>query len=234
MSGDRGLRDRDVSILGSRPDALQEPATCGLALFRWREQDRKPHQILRVIDLPEERRDIRSELAHAFAAARAGAHENQSPHELGSIDGDLLSDVSAHRVAKEIDLLEAQCVDERGGVPRHSRDGPRCRAGAEPDAGVVGEDHLAARGEGVGYRRVVVVEVAHEVLEQHDRRADRVAEAPVGEADPVRFNEACRRGVVRVPVAFQGRRKRGVSTGSTGCSWLAPLVGIGIDDSGLG
>jgi hypothetical protein len=60
-------------------------------------------------------------------------------------------------------------------------------------AGVVGEDHFAARGERVGDGRVVVVEVAHEVLEQHDRRADRFAETPVGELNPVRIDESGRR-----------------------------------------
>jgi len=58
---------------------------------------------------------------------------------------------------------------------------------------------FAARGEGVGDRRVVVVEVAHEVLEQHDRRVDRPAEAPVREADPADLDKSRRRGVVREP-----------------------------------
>ena len=69
-----------------------------------------------------------------------------------------------------------------------------------PDTGVVGEDHLVAHSESVSDRRVVVVEVAHEMLEQHDRRTDRVAEAPVGEADPLDLDEPCRPGVVHVPV----------------------------------
>ena len=201
VSGDRRLRDRGVAILGSRPDAVQEAAACGLARVRWREEDRQPHQVLRVIDLPEQRGDVRGELAHVFAAARAGAHEDQSPHELGAVDGDLLGDISAHREAEEIDVFEAESVDERGGVARHSGDGVGRLARAESDAGVVGEDDLAARGESVGDGRVVVVEVAHEVLEQHDRRADRVAEAPVGEPDPVDLDEPCRRGVVRIAVS---------------------------------
>ena len=64
------------------------------------------------MDLPEEWRDIGGELAHAIAATRPRADENQPPHEVGSIDRDLLGDVSAHRVAEEIDLLEPQCVEE--------------------------------------------------------------------------------------------------------------------------
>jgi hypothetical protein len=37
------------------------------------------------------------------------------------------------------------------------------------------------------------------VLEQHDGRAERVAKAPVGEADPL--NGSCRRRVMRMPAA---------------------------------
>src|ERR1700748_152887 len=131
MSGDCRLRDRDVAILGSRPDALKELAACGLALSRWREEDRKPHQILRVVDGPEQRCDAWVELVHALAAARARAGEKQPSHERGSIDGDLLRDKPAHREAKQIHVLETESVDQGGGVPRHSHDGLRCRTGAE-------------------------------------------------------------------------------------------------------
>ena len=204
VGGDRGLGDRGVAVLGSRPDALEEAATRGLALPRWREEDRQPHQILRVIDRGEQWRGVRGELTHALAAARTCADEDQSPDELGSIDGDLLGDISAHREAEQIDVLEAESVDQRGGVPGHLGDGLRRGAGAQSDAGVVGEDHLTVGGEVIGDRRVVVVEVAHEVLQQHDRRADRVAEAPVGETDSVGVDELGRRGVVRVRLAVHG------------------------------
>jgi hypothetical protein len=95
-------------------------------------------------------------------------------------------------------VLEAERVDQRGGVARHAGDGVGRGTGAESDCGVVGEDHFPARRERVGDRRVVIVEVAHEVLQQHDRCADRVSEAPVGEAGSVGFNELRRCGVVRV------------------------------------
>ncbi len=100
-----------------------------------------------------------------LAAAGARADEKQSPHQLGPIDRELLGDVSPHREAEQIDALQAESVDQQGGVPRHSRDRLGRLAGAESDAGIVGEDHLAAHREGVGDRGVVVVEVAHEVLE---------------------------------------------------------------------
>src|SRR5689334_13092103 len=107
MSGDCRLRDRDVAILGSRPDALEELAACGLALSRWREEDREPHQILWVVGRPEQWCDVWVELVHALAAAWARADENQSSHELGSIDGDLLRHKPAHREAKQVHVLEA-------------------------------------------------------------------------------------------------------------------------------
>ena len=74
---------------------------------------------------PEERRDVGRELVHAVAAAWARAHEHQSADELRSVDRDLLGDVSPHREAEEIDLLEAERVDERSRVPRHPGDGLR-------------------------------------------------------------------------------------------------------------
>src|ERR1700759_4571372 len=108
MSGDCRLGDRDVAIIGSRSDALMELAACSLALSRWREEDRKPHQILWVVNGAEQRGDVRVELAHALAAARARAHEDQPSHELGSIDGDLLRDKPPHREAEQIHVLEAE------------------------------------------------------------------------------------------------------------------------------
>src|ERR1700759_2156364 len=100
MSRDGRLGDRDVAIFGSSTSALEELAACSLALSRWGEEDRKPHQILRVVDRPEQWGDVGVELAHALAAARARAHEHQPSHELGSIDRDLLRDKSAHREAE--------------------------------------------------------------------------------------------------------------------------------------
>src|ERR1700694_305054 len=123
MSGDCRLRDRDGTILGSRPDALKELATCSLALSRWREEDRKPHQILRVVDRPEQWCDIWVELAHALAAAWSRANENQPSHELGASRADLLRDKPPQREAKQSHLPEAESVDQGGGVPRHSHDG---------------------------------------------------------------------------------------------------------------
>src|ERR1700760_2097463 len=123
MSGDCRLRDRDVAILGSGPDALEELAACGLAVSRWREEDREPHQVLWVVGRAEQWRDVWVELPHALAAARARADENQPSHELGSIDGDLLGDKPAHRETEQIDVLEAESVDQTGGVARHFDDG---------------------------------------------------------------------------------------------------------------
>src|SRR6202790_2028974 len=165
---------------------------------RRREEDRKPHQILWFQRRREQWHYVGRELVHAVAAPRTCTHEHQSAYELGTVERDLLGDESSHREAEEINLLEVESVDERGGVASPPSHGPGCFAGAESDAGVVGEDYLPAHGEGVGYHWVVVVEVSHEVLEQHDRRADRVAEASVGEAGPVGFDEFGRDCVVGV------------------------------------
>jgi len=59
---------------------------------------------------------------------------------------------------------------------------PRRTAG---DAGIVEQDHLAGPGEPVGYRRIPMIERALEMLVEDDRYASRLAEAAVGEADPV-------------------------------------------------
>jgi hypothetical protein len=52
--------------------------------------------------------------------------------------------------------------------------------------------------EWVARRRVVVVEVAHEVLEEDQRNAAGGAESAIGEADAVRLDELGRDGVVCV------------------------------------
>jgi hypothetical protein len=61
MTADRGLRDWDVSVYGSRPDAIEEAATVAWLACDREKKDWKPHQILRVIDLLKQRCDARSE-----------------------------------------------------------------------------------------------------------------------------------------------------------------------------
>src|SRR5689334_14656255 len=78
MRGDGRFRDRSVAVLGARADALEESSTCGLARFRRREEDRQPHQILWLVSLPEQWRDVRRELIHAVATAWARADEYES------------------------------------------------------------------------------------------------------------------------------------------------------------
>jgi hypothetical protein len=94
-------------------------------------------------------------------------------------------------------VFEAEQVDQGRRVPRHSGDGFTRHSRAESNCRVVGEDHLAALSESLGDRRVVVVEVPHEVLQQHDRCAERISEPPVGEAGSAGVEESGRRGVVR-------------------------------------
>ena len=139
-------------------------------------------------------------LADADAAAGAGADQDQSAGQVGALDGDLLGDQAAHRVAEQVRGLQAQGVDERRGVGGHLLDGVRDDAAGGGDSGVVEQDDLAVGGEPVADRRVVVVEVADEVLEEHDRGAAgvRVAEAAVGEPDAAGLDELGGGGVVGV------------------------------------
>jgi hypothetical protein len=66
----------------------------------------------------------------------------------------------------------------------HGFDGVRRRAGRGPDADVVERDHPSIRREGVDESGVPVVEVAAEVLQQHERHIT-VAELAVGVLDRV-------------------------------------------------
>src|ERR1700686_4848259 len=119
MSGDSGLRDRDVAVPGAGSDALEEGSTGPLANGRRREEDRKPHQILWLKRRREQRHDVRRELVHAVAAPRPCTHEHQSAYEFGTVEGDLLGDESSHRETEEINLLEPESVDEGRGVAPH-------------------------------------------------------------------------------------------------------------------
>jgi hypothetical protein len=71
-------------------------------------------------------------------------------------------------------------------------------AGGGGDTGVVEQDDLAINGERVGQHRVVVVEVAHEVLNEDQGNTAGGTEAAIGEADAVRLDELGRDGVVRI------------------------------------
>jgi hypothetical protein len=63
-------------------------------------------------------------------------------------------------------------------------------------AGVIEQDDLAVGGEGAADSGVVVVQVAHEMVEEHQRSVPRVAETAVGEPYPVGLGEQGRRRVL--------------------------------------
>jgi hypothetical protein len=82
---------------------------------------------------------------------------------------DLLGDEAAQGEADDVDLHEAEGVEQGHGVPGHLGDRPRGRAAGCADAGVVEGHDMAAGGQRVDQRGVPIVEVAAEVLEQDQR-----------------------------------------------------------------
>jgi hypothetical protein len=85
--------------------------------------------------------------------------------------GHRLGHETAERVAEQIDVLQAECIEECDGIIDHLVDGVRRRAAGGADAGVVEGDHVASGREAVDQRRVPVVDVSSEVLQQDDRDA---------------------------------------------------------------
>ena len=94
------------------------------------------------------------------------------------------------------------CLEEGDRVVRHRLDGVRRRTGRAADADVVEGDHAPPRGKLVDQRGIPVVEVAAEVLQQHERHLA-LTEVAVGVLDPVRGRNSFRRGI---GVAGLGRR----------------------------
>jgi nucleotide-binding universal stress UspA family protein len=99
---------------------------------------------------------------------RAGEHE-ATDHPQAQ-QHELLGDVAAEREAQQIDLLQAEGVDERERVASHGGDVLRDHARRTADTAVVDEDDLSILREAVDQRRVPVVEVPPEVLKHHQRR----------------------------------------------------------------
>ena len=85
--------------------------------------------------------------------------------------------------------LEAERVDERDHLARRLGDRAARLARRGADARVVDQDDLALGGERVGQRRVPVVQVAAEVLQQHERHPRGAAEAAIGELDARRLDD---------------------------------------------
>jgi hypothetical protein len=80
-------------------------------------------------------------------------------------------------------------ADERDHLARRLRDRAARLPRRGPDAGIVDQDHLALGGERIGQRGVPVVEVAAEVLQQHQRHPGGAPKAAVREVDACCLDE---------------------------------------------
>src|ERR1700731_4432278 len=105
--------DLGIAILGAQAKAFEELTACSLTFLGSREVYAKPKMIRFVISGAEDFLRLRREGRHAFAAARAGADEDQPPHEVGRLKGDLLCDKPANRKSEHIDLRQSQRLDKR-------------------------------------------------------------------------------------------------------------------------
>ena len=110
--------------------------------------------------------------------------EHDASQQIRADERDLLRDEAADREAEQVHPLEVQGLDERDGVVGHRFDRVRRLSGRRSDADVVERDHPSIRGEGIDESGVPVVEVAAEVLQQHERHIT-VAELAVGVLDRV-------------------------------------------------
>jgi hypothetical protein len=81
-------------------------------------------------------------------------------------------------------------------VGAHLLERGRNLAGAAGNACVVEQNHLTVARQAIRHRRVPVIHGADVVLIEHEWHAARLAEAAVGEADAVGFDELRRRGLV--------------------------------------
>ena len=131
---------------------------------------------------------------HSRAAARTCAIDDQPPNEIGRLQSDFLHDQAADREAKEVNLLQAQCLDEGDGVSAHLFERRRDLAGAAGDARVVEQDHLPVASQAIRHRWVPIIHGADVVLVKDERHAVGFAKAAIGEADAVGLYELCRRG----------------------------------------
>src|SRR6188768_3213198 len=116
-----------------------------------------------VLEVPRQARLL--EMHDVFAPTRSGAYENHPPNDRGTIQCHLQGDHPAQREPEHIAAGQAQCVQKSEGVLRHGGDRSRHVATGSTDAGIVEENDLARRCEGVSHRGIPVVEGSCEVLQ---------------------------------------------------------------------
>lgn len=139
-----------------------------------------------------------------------------------------LGDAAANREAEHVDRGETERPDERRTVVGHRLDRGRRLTARARHTRIVEEDYLAPRCEAVGDERVPMVQPAAEVLEEHQGRADRLAEAAVGEADAVGFDQLGRNRLVGPT------RRRGPGGRTRHDRLLGLRVGYAVGASGMG
>jgi hypothetical protein len=169
LGGDGLIRYGRVAV-GAGEDALDERTPGGLAGLGRREQDRQPHVFLLFVLAGEQLRDPGRQRTEAFAAPRPGADQHQAADQIRAGEDDLLGDQATHRVRDDVDRGQAKRVDEADRVASHGLDGVGYGPAGGPDAGVVEQDDVAIDSEGIAQIGIVVVQGAHEVLEEHQRR----------------------------------------------------------------
>jgi hypothetical protein len=121
---------------------------------------------------------------HPGRALRGRGGEHEAPRQVGADERDLLCDEAADREPEQVHLLEAHRLDEGDRAVSHRLDRVGRDAGGAAHADVVERGDASLRCEIVDERGVPVVEVAAEVLQQHERHLAG-AELAVGVLDPV-------------------------------------------------
>lgn len=116
------------------------------------------------------------------------------------LGSDLLGDEAAERKAQQIDLGEAKQADEVDRVSRHRRDIVGRLTGRAPDTGVVEGDDRTISSKCVDDGGIPRVNISREMLQEHQRRSGRGAEAAIGEADSSTFDVSGGRRFQRVVV----------------------------------
>ena len=146
--------------------------------------------------------DLGRPAVHARCALRCRGRQYKPADERGPSERDLLGDEAAERKAEDVDVVQVHRGDERDRVLCHLGHGARCGSGGTTDAGVVEGHDRPGRGQRVDQRRIPVVQVAAEVL-QEDQRDRAFAELAVRVVDAVR---AAYRLVGRLAVCARGDR----------------------------
>jgi hypothetical protein len=121
---------------------------------------------------------------HSGAASWRGGGQHKPAYRVRPDESDLLGNEAADREPQEVNERKVQRVEKVDSVARHLLDLVRCYSGRDPDTDVVERDDAPLGAHSVDEWRVPIIEVAPEVLQQHQRhRAG--ADFTVGVVDAV-------------------------------------------------